>query len=103
MFKVTKAAAQQIRKDAREGDVEELALRVAATRESDRSISYKMGFDEINEGDTLLNSLGVDILIRGPDKELLNGTILDYVELETESFHFIFLNPNDPHHQPPTE
>ncbi len=103
MFKVTKAAAQQIRKDAREGDVEELPLRVAATRESDRSISYKMGFDEINEGDTLINSGGVDILIRGPDKELLNGTVLDYVEIEADRFRFIFLNPNDPHHQPPTE
>lgn len=103
MFKVTRAAAQQIRSDAREGDVEELALRVAATRESDQSISYKMGFDEINEGDTLINSRGVDILIRDPDKRLLNGTVLDYVELETDRFSFIFLNPNDPHHQPPTE
>ena len=103
MFEVTKAAARQIRNSAREGDTEELPLRIAATRGLDRSISYKMGFDEINEGDTLINSRGVDILIRGPDKELLNGTVLDYVELESGQFNFIFMNPNDPHYQPPTE
>ena len=45
----------------------------------------------------------MDILIRCPDKELLNGTVLDYVELESGQFNFIFMNPNDPHYQPPTE
>lgn len=103
MFKITKSAAQAIRQNARDGDMEDLALRIVATRERDQSITYKMGFDEINEGDTLINSRGVDILIRGPDKELLNGTILDYVELENDRFHFIFMNPNDPHFQAPNE
>ena len=103
MFKVTKAAARQIRTNAHVGDMEELALRIVATREADRSISYKMGFDEISEGDTLINSTGIDIVLRGADKELLNGTVLDYVQLETEQFNFIFLNPNDPHFQPPSE
>ena len=103
MFKLTKAAAREIRNSARDGDVEELPLRIAATRDSDRGISYQMGFDEISEGDTLINSCGVDILIRCPDKELLNGTVLDYVELESGQFNFIFMNPNDPHYQPPTE
>ena len=103
MFKITKTAVQEIQKNARNGDVEELALRIVATREADKSISYKMGFDEIGEGDTVINSRGVDVLLRGRDKELLNGTILDYVELETDQFNFIFMNPNDPHYQPPTE
>lgn len=103
MFKITKSAAQQIRRNARTGDMEELALRVVAARQPDQSISYKMGFDEINEGDTLINTQGIDVLLRGADKELMNGTILDYVELETDQFGFIFMNPNDPHFQPPTE
>lgn len=103
MFKVTKSAAQQIRKNAHDGDMEELALRIVATRAPDQSISYKMGFDEIHQGDTLINCRGVDILLRGTDKELINGTLLDYVELEKDQFNFIFMNPNDPHFQPPTE
>ena len=57
MFKLTKAAAREIRNSARDGDVEELPLRIAATRDSDRGISYQMGFDEISEGDTLINKL----------------------------------------------
>ena len=62
-----------------------------------------MGFDEIGEGDTVVNSAGVDVLIAVSDKALLNGAVLDYVELEPGRFHFIFLNPNDPHFGPPTE
>ena len=103
MFKITKSAAQAIRQNARDGDMEDLALRIVATRQRDHSITYKMGFDEINDGDTLISANGVDVLIRAHDKELLNGTILDYVELETGQFNFIFMNPNDPHFQAPNE
>ena len=103
MFKITKSAAQAIRHNAREGDMEDLALRIVARREHDQSITYKMGFDEISDGDTLISSRGVDILIRGPDKALLNGTVLDYVEINTGQFNFIFMNPNDPYFQAPQE
>jgi iron-sulfur cluster assembly protein len=103
MFEVTKQAARQIRKAAQEGDMEELALRIDAIRSPDGSISYQMGFDEIGVGDTLLNSKGVDIVISTEAKELLNGTILDFVEMEPEDLQFIFLNPNDPQYRPPTE
>jgi iron-sulfur cluster assembly protein len=103
MFEVTKQAARQIRKAAQEGDMEELALRIDAIRSPDGSISYQMGFDEIGVGDTLLNSKGVDIVISNEAKELLNGTILDFVEMEPENLQFIFLNPNDPQYRPPTE
>lgn len=103
MFEVTRAAAKQIRRTANDGDMDELALRVAAIRETDGSISYQMGFDEIAEGDALISSKGVDILIRSRDKELLQGTILDFVEIEPDKPHFVFLNPNDPHYRPPTE
>jgi len=103
MFEVTKQAARQIRKAAQEGDMEELALRISAIRGPDGSIGYQMGFDEIGVGDTLLNSEGVDIVINNEAKELLNGTVLDFVELEPGDFQFIFLNPNDPQYRPPTE
>ncbi|NIM73367.1 MAG: iron-sulfur cluster assembly accessory protein [Gammaproteobacteria bacterium] len=103
MFTVTKAAASQIRHSAHSSDSEELALRVAATRKSDGAIEYQMGFDEVGVEDVLLNSRGVDVVFANAQKELLTGTVLDYVEIEPGEFRFIFLNPNDPHYRPPDE
>ncbi len=103
MFKVTKAAASQIRASAHKGDAEELALRVAATRKPDGAIEYRMGFDEVGVEDVLLNSRGVDVVFANSQKELLNGVVLDYVEIEPGEFRFIFLNPNDPHYRSPIE
>jgi len=103
MFTVTRAAAKQIRSTAVSGDTEELALRVAASRTGDGGIDYRMGFDDVSANDTLLSSHGVDVVIASADKTLLNGTVLDYVEIEPGDHRFIFLNPNDPHYRPPTE
>ncbi|MCY4222550.1 MAG: iron-sulfur cluster assembly accessory protein [Thiotrichales bacterium] len=103
MFTVTRAAAKQIRSTAVSGDTEELALRVAASRTGDGGIDYRMGFDDVGAGDTLLSSHGVDVVIASADKVLLNGTVLDYVEIEPGDHRFIFLNPNDPHYRPPHE
>ena len=103
MFEVTKAAARQIRSSARDGDTEELALRIAAIRKPDGAIEYRMGFDEVGVEDVLLSSRGVDVVFSGSQKELLNGTVLDYVEIEPGEFRFIFMNPNDPHFRPPAE
>lgn len=103
MFKVTKAAASRIRESAHEGDAEEFALRVAAARKPDGAIEYRMGFDEVGVEDVLLNSRGVDVVFDSSQKELLNGAVLDYVEVEPGEYRFIFLNPNDPHYRPPVE
>ena len=103
MFEVTKAAARQIRSSARDGNAEELALRIAASRKSDGAIEYRMGFDEVGVEDVLFSSRGIDVVFAGSHKELLNGTVLDYVEIEPGQFRFIFMNPNDPHYQPPAE
>lgn len=103
MISLTKAAAKQVRRTAQAGDMEELALRIAASRQPDGSIGYKMGFDEITLDDVMLSSRGVDVVIRGSDKELLNGTTLDFVELEPGDFQFVFLNPNDPTYVAPEE
>ena len=103
MFKLTKAAASQVRQSAHRGDAEELALRIAASRKSDGAIEYQMGFDEVGVEDVLLNSRGVDVVFANSQKELLNGVVLDYVEIEPGEFRFIFLNPNDPHFRRPAE
>lgn len=103
MIAITQAAARQIRRSADSGNMEELALRIAASRNPDGSIDYRMGFDEIAADDVLVNARGVDVVLRNDDKELLNGMTLDFVELEPGDFQFIFLNPNDPGFQPPSE
>jgi iron-sulfur cluster assembly protein len=103
MITISQAAARQIRRTADSGHMEELALRIAASRNPDGSIGYQMGFDEIAPDDVLVNARGVDVVLRKDDKELLNGMTLDYVELAPGDFQFIFLNPNDATYQPPGE
>ena len=103
MFSVTKAAAEQIRKSAEQGNMGDLALRIAATKKPDGSLDYAMGFDEPGEEDIELNSEGVKVLIAPQHVPLLNGATLDYVEMEPGTFSFIFLNPNDANYSPPKE
>lgn len=103
MFKLTEQAAEQVRKSAEAGGTSGLALRIAASRNADGAIDYRIGFDDIGEGDTHLTSEGIDIVIGQTDRELLNGTVMDYVEIEPGEFRFIFMNPNDPNYSPPTE
>ncbi|OQW92448.1 MAG: iron-sulfur cluster assembly accessory protein [Beggiatoa sp. IS2] len=103
MFKITPSAADQILKSAQENHVSEFALRLAARRHPDGSIEYGMGFDEIREEDVHLFCEGVDIVFNAAYKELLNGAVMDYVELAEGDFRFIFLNPNDPEFLPPQE
>ncbi len=91
MLTLTVSAATQIRKAAADSGASELALRVAARREADGSIVYGMGFDELREGDMPLEVEGIPLLIAAPSQPLLQGTQLDFVELEPGSFNFIFV------------
>jgi iron-sulfur cluster assembly protein len=63
---------------------------------------YAMGFDESSMEDELIRSGGVTVVIAPKEKALLQGTVLDYVELEPGDFKFIFMNPNDPNYVPPS-
>ena len=105
-IKVTPEAANQIKKSALESQLEDSPLRIAATRNADDSIHYGLGFDDVGTGsekDHHFESNGVKIVVAESSIELLNGSTLDYVELEPKQFHFVFLNPNDPNYSPPTE
>ena len=105
-IKVTPEAANQIKKSALESQLEDSPLRIAATRNADDSIHYGLGFDDVgtrSEKDHHFESNGVKIVVAESSIELLNGSTLDYVELEPKQFHFVFLNPNDPNYSPPTE
>lgn len=92
MFTLTPTAAQQIRQAARESDAEQLALRVAARREPDGSIGYGMGFDDVADNDTRLMLEDVAVVIAAAHADLLDDTVLDFVELEPGQFNFIFVS-----------
>jgi iron-sulfur cluster assembly protein len=104
MITVTPAAAEQIRLSARQGRMNDLPMRIAATRNPDGSIHYGMGFDDNQlEGDIHVTSEGIDLVVSGSSMLLLSGMTLDFVEIEPDSFQFIFMNPNDPDFTPPAE
>ena len=95
MFTLTSAAAQQIQQAARDSGAENLALRVAARLETDGSIDYGMGFDDAGEQDMRLQIEDVAIVIAEHHRELLEDTVLDFVELQPGEFNFIFVNQRE--------
>lgn len=104
MITITPAAAEQIRTSARQGQMDDLAMRIAATKNPDGSIHYGMGFDDNQmDGDIHIKSEGIDIVVSGSSMTLVQGMTLDFVELEPGSYQFIFMNPNDPSFKPPNE
>jgi iron-sulfur cluster assembly protein len=90
MFTLTSAAAQQIQQAANDSGAQEMALRVAARLEPDGSMQYGMGFDDPKDEDLKLDLDGISVVIGGESQELLNATVLDYVELTPGEFNFIF-------------
>ncbi len=103
MFKLTTAAAQQVLTAAKQGGALGLPLRLAAGRQPDGSIDYRMGFDEATEDDIRVRCDGVEVVMTPEQVPLLDEATMDYVEIEPGQFHFIFLNPKDANYQPPTE
>jgi iron-sulfur cluster assembly protein len=102
MITITPAAVEQIRHSASEGKMEGLSMRVAAKRNPDGSMHYGMGFDDNDlDGDIHVDADGIDVVIGESSFILLEGTTLDYVELEAYNWQFIFLNPNDSNYSPP--
>ena len=53
------------------------------------------------DDDVLIHTEGVDIVFKPVYKELLEGAIMDFVEIEEGNPSFIFINPNDPNYVPP--
>ena len=103
MITVSPAAAEQIRKSASESNSQGMALRVAARVTPDEALDYGMGFDEAREDDLKNTSEGIDIVVAPASADLLHGMHIDYVQMETGEYNFIFQNPNDPAHKPPKD
>ncbi len=103
MIKLTPAAAEQIRLSAKQGNSENMPLRIAASKNSDDSFHYGMGFDESKDDDISITVDNIGIIVSPISAEILKNTTLDFVELEPGKKQFIFMNPNDPEFVPPTE
>ena len=101
MFKVTPAAAEQIKIAAEQSGTEGMSLRFAARENQDGSFAYNMGFDEAAEEDIRITTEGVEVIMDPAFEKLLEETTLDFVELEEEGYQFVFLNPLDPTYVPP--
>jgi iron-sulfur cluster assembly protein len=96
MITVTPGAAQQIRIAASQSDSDEMGLRIAVRRAADGTFDYAMGFDEPHGDDLVVTSEGIALVVSPRERDLLEGMTLDYVELESGDFRFIFINPNEP-------
>lgn len=92
MFTLTTAAATQIQRAATESGALGMALRIAARPEPDGSVLYGMGFDDAADSDMKLDLEGVAVLIADHCQDLLDDTVLDFVELEPGKFNFIFMD-----------
>jgi iron-sulfur cluster assembly protein len=92
MFNLSTAAAQQVIAAAETSDAAGMALRIAARVDADGSIQYGMGFDEPNDADMKLMLHDVSVLIGAESQELLDATVMDYVELKPGEFNFIFID-----------
>jgi iron-sulfur cluster assembly protein len=103
MFKVTEAAAKQVLSAAKQGGTEGLSLRLAANQKPDGSIDYHMGFDDATDEDIRMTSQGIDIVMAPEYAPLLAEATMDFVEIESGQFNFIFLNPKDANYSPPQE
>ncbi len=94
-FTVTPAASQEILAAAERSNAAGMALRVAARQVAEGSLEYGMGFDEQREDDEPAEFGGLTVLLGSPSKPLLDGTVLDYVEVAPGCHDFVFIPPRE--------
>lgn len=101
MITITKKAADEILLSTHNPDAKGLIIRFAVEENPD-GWQYLMGFDELRDDDIHLKSNGVEYLLAYSQKSQLDGMVVDFGEQEGGDYSFVFLNPNDPNYQPPT-
>lgn len=96
MISITPEAADQVRVSAKQGDTKNMPLRIAVTRLDDGSLHYALGFDDnVHEDDKTFKSEGIELIVGSASMDMLSGTVIDYVELDSGQKEIIFINPND--------
>lgn len=104
MIEITDNAASQILLSAQQSGLADALLRIAIKKLQDGSLHYALGFDEVvNDDDTAVDSNGIRLVLSEKTKPFADGMTIDFVEIEPGKNNFIFLNPNDPNYQPPSE
>jgi iron-sulfur cluster assembly protein len=98
MIRLTPRAAGQVR-EAAAGAGAAAVLRVAARVLADGQVDYGMGFDEWRTGDVRLLCEGVAVVVAPSSRALLDGIVLDYVEIAPGDSRFVFAAPG-PEAQP---
>ena len=102
MITVTPAAAKQIKLSAEQSSMQGIPLRIAIKTEENDGFHYAMGFDEQRlPGDEFINTEEVSLVVSIDSQPLAQGLTIDFVELEPDTFEFIFLNPMDPSYVAP--
>jgi len=76
---LTEKAAQELKKLAEQHNIEEIVLRVQAIPGGCSGISYSMGFDEVRDGDTVIEQHGIKIVVDQNSVPFINGAEIDYV------------------------
>lgn len=90
MITITQNAAERIRQSATESGTEPPVLRVAAKPAADGTLEFGMGFDQERPGDTTVELEGIVVVVAETSREYVEGTRIDFVELEPGDFRFIF-------------
>jgi iron-sulfur cluster assembly protein len=103
MFRVTPAAASQVKAAAKQSGADDMALRLAAYQKPDGSIDYRMGFDEVTDDDIQSSSEGIEIIMAPEYVPLLDEAVMDFVELDDGDQQFVFVNPKDANYSPPED
>jgi iron-sulfur cluster assembly protein len=101
MIKISPTAAEQIRSAAQQSGVTDVVLRVAAKINPDGKYEYGFGFDERGPNDLYLVSEGIQVVMSPQTGELVEDALIDFAEIESGEFDFVFFNPNDPDHKAP--
>ena len=76
---LTEKAAEELKKLARQHNIEEIVLRVQAIPGGCSGISYSMGFDEVRDGDIVVEQHGIKIVVDQNSVPFINGAEIDYV------------------------
>jgi iron-sulfur cluster assembly protein len=92
---ITEKAATQIKKVMEENKIPcNFALRVGVKGGGCSGLTYVLGFDEhTHEGDTIIDSNNIKILVDGKSLFYLSGTKLDFTD-GLNGKGFVFNNPN---------
>lgn len=94
MITVTEVAAQKIQEIMKQQGEENASLRVIVTGMSCSGPQYMMTLEnERQEGDTLVESSGLKILLDPDTASILEGAKIDYLE-GLERSGFAIVNPN---------